>query len=597
MSIAPYTPGNIPLYRFYISEPSSTTYEVFPSNFLSSALVDELFNKLFYRRKFNGSLVFGGHSKVIDYDDGVTIHYLKSDWDLFWAFEQSEPCTKLSLTITKTIGGVTTTYWDDGYFSTSNGKFDIDKCTFEVKPITDDAYTPILDLADIQYNILNVTSIVTTRLVYGLTDISYTRNRWLIDVIEYIAGYVSPGSTVSSDFFTVDPNYVTLHDNHLLYLTIAQKSDIIRPTSSNQATTAMLSWDELMEILWNMFQVTWEYDSATDTINIEHISWWTRANGLDLRTQLSAVATNKYSYLNEEMPKYEKFKWMEADNSSFVGFPIWYDSTCVNQDPGSNSTELSVPVTTDLEYIIKSPEAISDDGFVILCNYVFSPAVYYVLIEKSKYNTDVRPNMHLSWTNLQDRYFRHNRVLISGYMNNALTTFWTALKVKTQDCTAIVCTDYDPEDLITTELGETYFGGAKATVKRSEIHPTGRIDFNLIYGPADNAPTEIEDDRYIIVYEAVCGEFTAILSEPADANIDVLIKYVIYNDYTTLDVLCSDAVGETWTIPLGATTDTYSMTLCDTIPVGGCIYYYITVVGDPTWTVSFIYGTDCECIY
>lgn len=104
MSILTPNTGNNPLYRFYISEASSTSYEVYPLNFLSTSLIDQQEEgKIFYRRKFNGTLLFGTTSRVTDYDDGITIHNRKEDFDLFWSFEQYEPCVKLYLTITKTV--------------------------------------------------------------------------------------------------------------------------------------------------------------------------------------------------------------------------------------------------------------------------------------------------------------------------------------------------------------------------------------------------------------------------------------------------------------------------------------------------------------
>jgi hypothetical protein len=590
MSITPYSYGNIPVYRFYISEASSVSYEVFPLNFLPSSLVDELEkDNVFYRRKFNGSLLFGTDSFVID-EHGVTQNR-KTDWLLFWGQEQHDPCAKLYLTITKTVTGVTTTYWE-GRFSTTDGNFDLDKCTFEVNPILIDNYADLLDNAGIQYNILDVAPVVTTRAVQGVIDVTFTRNRWLLDVIEYLADKVIPGVAVSSDFLTDAINPVTLSGNHLLYLTIAQKSDIIRPTSSDPATTAMMSWNELADILWGMFQVKWNYDGV-NTINVEHISWFTSSLGIDIRTQLSCVATNKYSYLKEKMPKYEKFYFMEADNDNFIGWPIWYNSGCVDQNPDTNIKETSVNVTTDLEYIINTPDAITDEGFVILCNYE-SGGLYYVELDLGAFHPDVKINMHLSWANLENNYFRHNRVLIEGYLNGVLVTFWTAQKNKQQSCSIILCDDFDPTEEITTELGETYFAGTKAKVKSADISPTGAIKLNLLYGPPDTVVTPIPDAKSILITEDGCGHFTAVLSEPADAELGITIKHVIFeSDHGVTH--CADAIGQVWTIHTGETTSTFDVTLCDSIPVGGCIYYNSTTYDFINWAVSYIFDPDCHC--
>ena len=412
------------------------------------------------------------------------------------------------------------------------------------------------------------------------------------------------GVTVSSEFFTDTPNnYVTEATNHLLHLTIAQKSDIIRYQSTNQAAIALMSWNELMEILWGMFEVTWDYDATTETINVEHVSWWTSTAGLNLRTQLACEATNKYTYLKEAMPKYEKFAWMEAEEINFIGAPIWYDSACVDQNPKSNIRTTIVPVTTDLEYIINyrfvdgdNESLISDDGFVILCNYFDTPD-YFVELQPGSMDGSVHLNMHLSWANLHHNYFRHNRVLITGYLNNDITTFVSSQKNKQQKCSAILCdTDtYDPDNTITTELGEIYFDSAKAKVKTSSLGPMGNIDFTLLYGPASSGQDPIPDVKYINVTESVVGTtstFTAVSSQATASDVDLII-YLTCVDAG--DNTC-DTASITITILNGATTGNNSIAWCeDSICVGAFHPDSSDAVGKG-WVVSWLQSENSKCI-
>ncbi len=503
------------IYRFYITIGSTET-EVFPLNFLESAIVDEKQDvpRAYYRQPFQGTLTFVNNNG-------------NDDFDLLYAAELVTPCDPILLRIER----VGVTYWE-GQFSTTDGKWDLDNCTFTVTPKLADDYVDMLDKADIQHNILDIATEVTTTALLGATTEVYTHNRWLYkpgsdNVIEFLASDatigIKPGCTVSSDFFSDATNYVTENDNHLTLLTLAQKSDIKRPSSSDPATTAMLSWNELMDILWGMFQVCWSYDSGTDTINVEHISWFTQGAGIDLRTQTITQNTNKYEYLKEKMPKYESWQFTEADDSNFVGTPIYYDSKCVDPDPDTNTRKTVINITTDLEYIITNDDAIADEGFVMLCNYL-DGGNYFVEFEGGELLATVKLNMHLSVANLQNRYFRHNRVLIDGYMNGNLETFWTAQKTKHQPCFAIICPDtgYDPDDLITTELGETWFGGEKAQVDRGELKPSGEMKFDLLYGSEDNENTGVEDVKCMKVIEvgnlgATESTFYFIFSHPADA--------------------------------------------------------------------------------
>ena len=609
VSVADMITGNVPTYRFYIStEPSSLSTEVFPLNFNSTALVDQQENgKIFYRRKFTGSLLFGTNSTAID-DSGVTVNRY-TDWTFFWNIEQTNPCLPLYMTIMKYVSGDSFVYWE-GMFSTTDGEFDIDRCAFEVVPLPNDDYNEILDNVDIQYNILpDEEDKVTTTAIHGDWNETYTRNRWLCkigsdSVLDFLAEKIKTGVTVSSEFFTDTPNnYVTESPNHLLHLTIAQKSDIIRFESTNQAAIALLSWNELMDILWAMFQVTWDYDATTDTINVEHISWWTSVAGLDLRTQLACEATNKYKYIKESMPKYEKFSMMEAEEINFIGTPIWYDSACVDQNPETNIRQTTIPVTTDLEYIINyrfidadNESLISDEGFVILCNYFDDPD-YFVELQPGSMDGSIHLNMHLSWANLHHHYFRHNRVLISGNMNNDPVTFVSAQKTKEQKCSAILCAThtYDPDNTITTELGEIYFDSAKAKVKTSSLSPMGNIDFTLLYGPASNEQVAIPDVKYIDVTETVSGTtstFTALASQATASDVDLII-------YLT----CVDAGGDTCdtapitiTILNGQVTGNNSIAWCEDSICVGVPHPDSSDAVTKGWVVSWLYSNDSKCI-
>jgi len=536
-------------YRHYITIGSSRT-EVFPLNFLSSDLVFELeTDQIFKRKKFEGSLTF------VNINGGA-------DFDLLYLNETTDPCGKIIYEIE--LSGVN---YFTGFFSTSDGDFDLDRCTFEVTPQTDDKYTDILEDQETEYNLLNNIALPSITVNVPYSTVVYTRNRLLYTVIGYLASQLVPGCTISSTFFTAANNPATLISNHLLHLTIAQKSDIIRPTSTDPATVMNISWKSLMDILWAMFQVRWDYDLTTNVFNIEHISFWTRANGLDLRTQEIAKAGNKYSYLKSEMPQMEKFYFAEAYNTDFVGSPISYFSKCVNQDPVTNKKETTINVTTDIEYIISDPSEIKDDGFVILCNYL-SGSDYYIELGVGKLSGNLVLNANLSWANLHNSYYRHNRVLIEGHMNGVNTTFWTAQKNILQPCNAIICPsdNFDPDDLITTELGETYLS-AKASVRKAVLKPTGEAALELIYGPDDNVMVPEVENGVIIINQTCdiwCDKLTATLSKAMDINRDIIVTYtqyaytVDYEGVKTEYILCQSDP-ETWTITAGSVTSNFTL--------------------------------------
>lgn len=593
MSVQGVTYSNAPQYRFYLTHHTVTT-EVFPLKFLDSSVKWSLESgQVFYRKEFTGSLIFGTNSLVADV--GGVMQNRRLDWEYLWDIESLDPCQRLDFLVTKTVSGVTETYIE-AYFSTTDGTFDMDNCTFEVTPIIDDPYVEIFDRWEDEYNILDpifgVTPVVTVVANRGLINQSLDRNRWLWDVVEFLADKVMPGCTVSSTFFNDTPNNpVTLSPSKVNYLTIAQKSDIIRPAGT-AATSAMLSFSGLLDILWALFQVKWEYDEDTDTMIIEHISYFQPVGSIDLRTQEPCVATNKYTYAKEKMPKYEKLLMAEADDPNFVGVPIFYNSPCVDPNPKTNTFEVSVDVTTDYEYIYNNPDAIDDEGFVILSNYL-DGATYKVNSEVGIYNPTTRLNMHLSTANLQHYYWRDQRVLIEGYLNNVLTTFWSARKVKRQKCNAILCDTLDPMNEVITELGETYFLGERARIEGAVIKPYGETEFDLIYGPEDNTPTALPSTEAALVLTLIEGtgpghaHYYAYLSETSPIPLVISASPVVYE--TDEYPLFPDpaAAPQTWTIPDSVTNDDYDFSLDAVIGPNSCyvMNWDLTDASLTGWTI------------
>jgi hypothetical protein len=273
----------------------------------------------------------------------------------------------------------------------------------------------------------------------------------------------------------------------------------------------------------------------------------------------------------------------------------------VDQNPETNVREVSINVTTDLEYIHDYPESISDEGFVILCNYEFSAGVYHVHYESGFYYGEIRLNTHLSWANLHHRYFMHNRIIMEGHMNNAHTNFFTAQKTKKQPCNVIICNAFDPTKEITTELGEVYFGGAKAVVEEASIKPDNSIKLSLLYGPLPLTPIPAIDDPLwiLITSQAGCVHYHAELSEAAPVgDLEISIQYIIWSAAGA--VVCFDTV--VWTIDAGLTTDEYTIDpVCAfgaaALAAGGCISYPLGwhVTGLPEWNVFHTHAAGCKC--
>lgn len=549
-----------------MSSPLAT--EVFPLNWLECSLLDERESEQqFYRRKFQGSLTFGGKKHC-------------ADFTLFYDIEQLDPCEEIYFMIFR--DGV---LWWEGYFSTSKGEWDLDAQTFTVTPLTIDDYNEWERMGDEEFNLIyNITPQIVNYDDGSDTE-TYERCLPIGDVIEYLVQQIYPtltwGVTILSEFLTNATNPITGATNKYNHLFLSQKSDVKRPNSTNPATIGMMSFNQLIHILRCM-NLRWEY--AGGILTIEHVSNWTSNPGVDIRTQEMAASTNKYKYLKEETPKTEKFTWMEANNLDFIGEPIWYDSYCVNQDAKTNKTEFILNVTTDLDHIrtvcntVPTEDSeIADDGWVLFATTLIGPDYYLTSTLGVIENTVSHFNNDLSWSCLHNRFWKHERQLIEGYMNGMLQTFYSAKKIKQQECSIILCDEFDPEEYITTELGETYFGGEKGYVRRAVLKPYGEINLTLEYGPQESGITPEPEIKTIYIYESypagdpasgTCGQLFAVLSEPADDNLVLIITVTIRDNMGAIVAVCPP---DTWTIPLGAMADSFLLPFCGGgIPVGGC---------------------------
>lgn len=301
--------------------------------------------------------------------------------------------------------------------------------------------------------------------------ITYSYNRWLLGVIEYMYNNIqcSADENAVSDFFEWNPvgdtqgyspgiNYVTGLVNQVNYLTISAKSDIISPDASNPATRALWNLKQAFNMLREMFNCWWFIDDA-GRLRIEHITFFIFPVSLDL-TLLDRYlnGTAKYSNDKSEIPKFERFRFMEAANTDFVGADIWYDSICANQNENENVLEhIAERITTDISYIFTSPSDISKDGFVLMANF-YTGSGFNVLTDIGALSGATLPNVPLAWANLHDAFHRQWRFLSKGYMNNQLTSF-TSLKpnkkgepVEVPFCCEFI--DYDPKFRIRSPLGE-----------------------------------------------------------------------------------------------------------------------------------------------
>jgi len=264
---------------------------------------------------------------------------------------------------------------------------------------------------------------------YGNSEMRIlTRVRSLTGLLEQFAEMF--GVPLSSAFFYNNVNPVSGKD--LTNIKIGQKSDCKFDIEtglerSDPARLGIITFRQLMDCLWAMFQVTWAIQD--DTLYIEHINFF-RNNfsytpssdvGIDLTTAypICLEGTKSYSY-DDNLPIRVKYSFMEAWNLDFIGSDIDY-TECL--DSGKTDSISAEVITTDIDPTYLDNEA-SDDGFCLFhCD-----ENNRVIEEEGQISGLSSPNAHLSWANLHHYYWMDNSPLPNGRINNKRVDFNLPLK-------------------------------------------------------------------------------------------------------------------------------------------------------------------------
>ncbi len=201
----------------------------------------------------------------------------------------------------------------------------------------------------------------------------------LSSVISVLLGQIAPGITHAA---TTDYSAFLYGTNPISYiaqtLLITPKSNIISAGYDQPAQKAPITLKRVMDMLRDCFRCYWFID-AQNRFRIEHITYFMRGGtysgtpvvGIDLTAEKVtrnnkewAFARNQYQFDKPNMAARYQFGWMDDVTQLFEGYPIDIISKYVNPD---NIEEISVSqFTSDIDYILLNPGAISKDGFVLL---------------------------------------------------------------------------------------------------------------------------------------------------------------------------------------------------------------------------------------
>jgi hypothetical protein len=272
--------------------------------------------------------------------------------------------------------------------------------------------------------------------------VTYDRCRTFADVLDYVAKQTC-GQVVGirSDFFDINPvgdspdyvpgeNYVTEATNQLNDLLVLQKSDFINPTSTNEATKGLITWQDLIDEVCIIFNCGW-YIDFDGYVRIEHAKYFEAyqlQNQINLTLEPANANQELFEYDKTNLPQSEVWSWMDEVGDDFEGNPIKYDPNCT--DEGTPEKGYSIQhFTTDVDYMQAAPTEISPDGFVLIARDGSS-----AIQSTSPVSGLVLNNGPLAQVTLQPAYYTWRRILDNGIMNGVQTSFDSAIhRRKTKD--------------------------------------------------------------------------------------------------------------------------------------------------------------------
>lgn len=201
----------------------------------------------------------------------------------------------------------------------------------------------------------------------------------LASAISVLLGQIAPGithdGTTTYSQFLYGANPIT---GITTVPIIAPKSNIINSGYGQPAQKAPITLKQIFDMLRDCFRCYWFID-ANDRLRIEHISYFRNGMsysgsptiGVDLTTM--AVSRNNkkwafgkdaYAFDKPDMAARYEFSWMDDCTQMFKGYPIDIVSKFVQLDKIESIHVQNF--TSDVDYILLNPSAISKDGFVLM---------------------------------------------------------------------------------------------------------------------------------------------------------------------------------------------------------------------------------------
>ena len=264
-------------------------------------------------------------------------------------------------------------------------------------------------------------------------------------------------------------------------LLLTQKSNVLHGEYDQPAQKAETTLGTILNALRDIYRCYWYIEDGK--LKIEHISFFrnggtygtTPGIGTDLTKLENVTNRKKWGYLTStyefdkaDMPERYQFAWMDDVTEAFEGYPIEIRSKYVT---AGKIEEINISsITTDVDYMLLNPSAISEDGFALFAAVLSGGKYQLPFVERNINGADLRlQNGYLTWITLQPNYYTYDLpakdVTINGEeMRVSQTSRKKKQKLKFPSI----------EDIDTTKLIKTYLGNGQ--IEKITVNLSSRMN-------------------------------------------------------------------------------------------------------------------------
>lgn len=286
---------------------------------------------------------------------------------------------------------------------------------------------------------------------------------------EFAPGITHEATPEYSQFLYNTNNPISRQSFKLL---ISQKSNIINGEYKTPAQKAPITLQQIMTMLRDIYKCYWYIEDGK--FKIEQVSWFRNGGSYEYNpiidydlTQLENVrngkkitfATSEYSFDKVEMPERYQFEWMDDVTTPFEGLPIEITSKYVT---AGKIEEINISnFTSDIDFMLLNPGAISSDGFALFAAVTPSGGGQLELPFTKQTVDGVEyflQNGYLAFINIQPTYWVYDMPARNFKINNSPDYAMGGLERKKKQTLNFPAGTTDPNPM---QLVKTYIGNGQ----------------------------------------------------------------------------------------------------------------------------------------